>query len=109
MNIVKTTAAALMSGLLIGAAWMPAWPATGATPASINAEVMPAKSVVASLPAAPSWLDPSPVDAAQRKDRTNCKAGQLYSQHDVVGDPEACIMGALTISGGDTIVGGMGQ
>jgi len=40
MNIVKTTgAAAMMSGLFIGAAGVPAWSATGTTSAPINAEV----------------------------------------------------------------------
>jgi hypothetical protein len=105
MNIVKTTAAALMSSLLIGAACIPAWSATGATQAPLNTDVMLAKNVaVAPLPAAMGWLEPSPNDIATRQDQPNCKPGRAYSQHDIVGDPQACIMGALTIGGGSTAV-----
>jgi hypothetical protein len=99
MKIVKTTAAALLSSLIIGAACMPAWSATSSTPAPISANVILAKNVTGSLPAARSWLDPSPVDTAPRPDQTNCKAGHVYSQHDIVGDPRACIMGLVTIGG----------
>jgi hypothetical protein len=104
MKIVKTTAAALMSSLLIGAACMPAWSATGAAPAPISADVMLAKNVTGSLPAPRSWLVPSAVDTTQGQEQTNCKARHLYSQHDIVGDPQACIMGALTIGGSSTAV-----
>lgn len=27
--------------------------------------------------------------------QNNCKPGHLYSAHDIVGDPQACIMGSL--------------
>ena len=99
MNIVKATAAALMSSsLLIGAASMPAWSATGATQASLNTDVMLAKNVAAApLPPTMGWLEPSPNNVATRQDEPNCKAGRAYSQHDTVGDPQACIMGILTI------------
>ena len=104
MKIVKTTAAALISGLLIGAACMPGWSATGATRAPISAGVMLAKNVTGSLPAVTNWLVPSAVDIATQRDQTNCKARHFYSQHDIVGDPQACIMGALTIGGSSTAV-----
>ena len=99
MNIVKTTAAAFISSVLIGAASMPAFAATSATQPPID-EVMLTKSVAGSVPAARSWFDQSPVDGASRQDATNCKAGNIYSQHDVVGDPQACIVNRLTIGGG---------
>ena len=104
MNIFKTTAVALMSSLLIGAASMPAWSATGATPAPISADVMLAKNVTGSLPTPRSWLVPSAVDTASHQYETNCRVRHVYSQHDIVGDPQACIMGALTIGGGSTAV-----
>jgi hypothetical protein len=105
MKIVKTTAAALLSSMLIGAVCTPAWSATGATQAPLDADVIIAKNVVAApLPAARSWLDPSPVDTAPPQDQTNCKAGHVYSQHDIVGDPQACIMGTLTIGGSSAAV-----
>ena len=104
MKIVKTTAAALISGLLIGAACMPGWSATGATRAPISAGVMLAKNVTGSLPAARGWLVPSAVDTASHQYETNCRVRHVYSQHDIVGDPQACIMGALTIGGSSTAV-----
>ena len=39
-------------------------------------------------------------EAAPHRDQMNCKAGHLYSQHDIVGDPQACIMGRVTVTGG---------
>jgi hypothetical protein len=93
-----------MSSLLIGIACIPAWSATGAAPAPISADVMLAKNVTGSLPAARSWLVPSAVDPAPHQDQTNCRARHVYSQHDIVGDPQACIMGALTIGGSSTAV-----
>ena len=97
MNIVKTTAAALISSVLIGAASMPAW-ASSATQQPIN-KVLLTKSVAGPLLAARSWFDPSPVDAAPRQDATNCKAGNIYSEHDIVGDQQSCIVNRLTIGG----------
>ena len=97
MNIVKTTAAAFISSVLIGAASMPAW-ASSATQQPIN-KVLLTKSVAGPLPAARSWFDPSPVDAAPRQDATSCKAGNIYSEHDIVGDQQSCIVNRLTIGG----------
>jgi hypothetical protein len=104
MKIVKTTAAALMSSLLIGVACMPAWSATGTIPTPVSADMMLAKNVTGSLPAVRSWLVPSAVDTASHQDSTNCRVGHVYSQHDIVGDPQACILGALTIGGSSTAV-----
>jgi hypothetical protein len=83
MNILKTTAAALMTSFLIGAASMPAWSASGATQTPLNTQVMLAKNVAAApLPAAMGWLEPSPNDVPARQDQTNCKPGHVYSHHD---------------------------
>ena len=101
MNILKTTAAALMCSLLIGAASMPAWSAADNLAApTAYAEVVPANTVARSLFVIRGGVVPSVAEAAPHKDQTNCKAGHLYSQHDMVGDPQACIMGRLTIGGG---------
>lgn len=38
----------------------------------------------------------------------NCKPGHMYSAHDVVGDPEACIQGSFSgIDGVRSTVGGI--
>jgi hypothetical protein len=101
MNIVKTTAAALMSSLLMGVASVPAWSAANnPTAPTAYAEVVPANTVAPSLLVIRGVVGPSVVEAAPHQDQTNCKAGHLYSQHDMVGDPQACIMGRLTIGGG---------
>jgi hypothetical protein len=102
MSIFKRTATALMSSLFIGTACIPVRAAaTSETQAPLTSNVMLANNAVAaSLPAARSWLEPSPVDVAIRKDRASCKAGQLYSQDDIVGDPQACIINRLTIGAG---------
>jgi hypothetical protein len=101
MNIVKTTAAALVSSLLIGAACMPAWSAANNSGApTAYAEVVPANTVAPSLLVIRGGVVPSVAEAAPHKDQMNCRAGHLYSQHDIVGDPQACIMGHLTIGGG---------
>jgi hypothetical protein len=34
-----------------------------------------------------------------------CKTSQVYSQHDVVGDPETCIISRVTVGGGATATG----
>jgi hypothetical protein len=101
MNILKTTAAALMCSLLIGAASMPVWSAADNLAApTAYAEVVPANTVAPSLLVIRGGVVPSVTEAAPHKDQMNCRAGHLYSQHDIVGDPQACIMGHLTIGGG---------
>jgi len=76
----------------------------GATPTPVSADVMLAKNVTGSLPITRSWLVPSAVDTASHQGPTNCRVRHVYSQHDIVGDPLACIMGALTIGGSSTAV-----
>jgi hypothetical protein len=107
MNILKTTVAALVAGTLVGSACLPIRAmADGQQTAPIgSAEVAPASS--GSLLALPLQLNL--VGAAQRDvpaNHTNCRAGHLYSQHDVVGDPESCIKGMATFGTGGSMVGG---
>jgi hypothetical protein len=45
-------------------------------------------------------------DANTRQPRSNCKF-RLYSQHDVVGDPEACFLGQYGIGSGATSATGV--
>ena len=98
MNIFKTTALALMAGLLISAASMPAGSATGKDQVMI-AENMPTKG------GAPSSLGvPSPVEQARTpyvapRNQPNCRPSHLYTDG-VVGDPDSCIMGDILNIGG---------
>ena len=90
MRILKMSAAAMISNLVFGAAAMPAW--SGTTRAQ---SITPAVEAVASNNSMPvgdadrSWLEPSAANTRPQA-RGNCKPGRVYSQHDVIGDPESC-------------------
>jgi hypothetical protein len=100
MMILKTSVAAVISSLVIGSAAIPAWSGTTTTQ-SVTAAV----KMVASNNSAPvkdadrSWLEPSAANA-RPKATTNCKPGHLYSQHDVIGDPESCVKQVVTLGVG---------
>ena len=64
------------------------------------AEVVPANTVAPSLLVIRGGVGPFVAEAAPHKDQMNCRAGHLYSQHDIVCDPQACIICHLTIGGG---------
>lgn len=90
MKIIQTSSLVPISGLMmILAASIPAW-ATMPASQSVNADVVSANSSDPSPNAGLSWLRPSAANA-QPKSAT-CKPGRIFSQHDVVGDPESCIM-----------------
>jgi hypothetical protein len=98
MKIIRTTAAALVSSFLMGGACIPAWsapPSQGFTVAQAAVPKTTVESAITVLGAPElSRLDSRP-DAER-----NCKAGQMYSAHDIVGDPQACIMGGISGLGG---------
>ena len=75
-------------------------------PAPIKAEIVAAPNTSGSsiLGAMGSIL--KGCDANTRQPRSNCK-GRLYSQHDVVGDPEACFLGQYTVGNGATSAAGV--
>ncbi len=77
----------------------PAWSGTDAKEAPIDAEVLPSSSNVNTLLGLLSSVltstDPNP-----RLATGECKPSQLYSQHDVVGDPEACFRGRYNFGTG---------
>ena len=92
----------------------PAPPPTSRTPE-------PVRPAAAQVPENVSkhQLDPQ-VTAAEfprsnRQPDTVCKPGRIYSAHDVIGDPQACILGKLTVGSAESInlpvsvsIGGMG-
>jgi hypothetical protein len=47
-------------------------------------------------------LAPALTEPARHKAEKPCDKGQLYSQHDVVGDPEACFNGRMGVSHGNS-------
>ena len=94
--------------LLIPSLWFgigaPAWSGTAEQAAPTNAQVMPANpngnTLLGMWNRVLTATDPAP-----RQPKSQCKASHLYSQHDVVGDPEACIKGTYTIGNGSTAIG----
>jgi len=110
MNTLKTTAAGLISVVLIGSASVQAWPASVGTQTTVAAE--------AAVPAFSNYLAPAAlVDQLARKapdastkSSNNCRPGHIYSEHDMVGDPDSCIMQGISLGGGfapTTSVGGV--
>jgi hypothetical protein len=90
MKNIKTASLAITSGLLmIWTASTPAWAATTGSQ-SINADVASANGSGSARDSRHNWLEPSTANA-QPKSAT-CKPGRIFSQHDVVGDPESCII-----------------
>src|ERR1700728_2861544 len=99
MKIPVGIAAVVTSVLVIGTA-VPGWAAMPINdmPVANHAVVIALANGPLSVPV--SSLEPSPALQAARQSPDNCKAGHVYSQHDIVGDPQACIMGTLTIGVG---------
>ena len=98
MGMSKKAIVVLVPSLLFGIS-APAWSGTAGQAAPTNAQVMPANSTSNMLleMLKPAWAG---TDTSLRQPKDRCKASHLYSQHDVVGDPEACIMGRYTIGNG---------
>jgi hypothetical protein len=89
MSIVKTASVAIISGLvMVSAASLSARAAMSGS-GSINADVVSASDPGPAPNAEHNWLMPSAANS--RSQSTNCKPGSIFSQHDVVGDPESCI------------------
>jgi hypothetical protein len=103
MDTLKKTAVVVISGLFISAAALPARFASAQEPAPINAQVQPAGTADHSLLAI---LGSVVSESPRHQAKAPCKSPYLYSQHDVVGDPEACFMGQATFGSGATATSG---
>jgi hypothetical protein len=106
MKILRTTAAAVISSFLMGGACIPAWSAPTNQGLTVAQATIPKTTVGSAITVLGSpefpWFDSRP-DAEK-----NCKAGHMYSAHDIVGDPQACIMGSVSGFGGvRSTVGGV--
>ena len=102
MGISKRAIVVLVPSLLFGIS-APAWSGTAGQAAPTNAQVMPSNSnsntLLGMLKSVLTGTDP-------RQPKGQCNASHLYSQHDVVGDPEACFMNRyITGNGSSTAVG----
>jgi hypothetical protein len=98
MNIVKTASVAIISGLVMVSAASISARAAVTGSGSVNAEVASAADPSPGANVEHYWLMPSA--ANQRHESMNCRPGHIFSQHDVVGDPESCIMQGASLPGG---------
>ncbi len=91
MRVSKKAVVILRPSLLCGLS-VPAWSASSDYAASINTQMVHANpasnSLLGVLSSVLTGTDPAPDQPTQ-----NCKASQIYSPHDVVEDPESCLMG----------------
>ena len=93
MKILKTTTAALISGLLISGGAVPAWSATPVSQGSTVAQTSSTNTTIQSATSIVGYMEFPRIDS--RPDPVkNYKPGRMYSAHDVIGDPQACIMEA---------------
>jgi hypothetical protein len=98
MRIVRTTAAALISGLLTSGVSVPAWSAPPPTSEGPTvAQVASAVQAAGGILAAAEFLG---IQQIRPQAQTNCMPGHMYSADDIVGDPQACIMGSVSGFGG---------
>jgi hypothetical protein len=97
MKILRTTAAAVISSFLMGGACIPAWSAPTSQGLTVAQATMPETTVGSAITVlgSPEFsrLDSRPAER-------NCKPGHMYSAHEMVGDPQACIMGSFSGFGG---------
>lgn len=89
----KRTTVLLGFGVLLGFS-NPVWSADSAALAA-NAQTTPANPQGSSLLGILNAVLTNTATGA-RKPENHCQPSQLYSQHDVVGDPEACVMNRIT-------------
>jgi hypothetical protein len=102
MRISTKAVVILMPSLLFGLG-APAWSASSDYAASISAQGVRANPESNSLL---SLLTPvlTATKSAPGQLGQSCEASHMYSQHDVVGDPESCVMGHYGVSIGQNFV-----
>lgn len=93
MVLSKKLVASALSGLLIAALFAPAFAGdvNSAAPASQSGSTVSGDQ---SLLAA---ISPLLADTKEHKAPTVCKADSLYSYHDVIGDPDACLLSRVDV------------
>jgi hypothetical protein len=87
MKILKTTAAAVISSFLMGGACIPAWSAPTSQGLTVAQATIP-KTTVGSASTVLGSPDVPRFDSRPDAEK-NCKPGQMYSAHDIVGHPQA--------------------
>jgi hypothetical protein len=102
MRFSKKAVVILMPSLLFALGGR-AWSASSDQPVPTSAQIEPANpqdnSLLGVLSPVLRRTDPVPSQPQQ-----NCSASQMYSQHDVVGDPESCFMGHYSFGSGPNAI-----
>jgi hypothetical protein len=93
MVISTKLAAAVIGGLLLAVSYTPAWAGSGGD-SSAAAQSATAPSADRSLVGV---LSPLLADVAPHQAQKTCKPDSLYSQHTVVGDPDACFLSKVDV------------
>jgi hypothetical protein len=96
MRVTNRTALVGLGLMLTFAA--PAWSGDSATPAAHTQDTSANPYGNSILGMLNSVLTGSRTEEPQPEHR--CRPSELYSQHDVVGDPEACVMGRYGFGSG---------
>jgi hypothetical protein len=96
MKSVRTTAVALISGLLMSGVSLPAWSAPPVSEALTGAQVASAKPVLQAADGILAAAEFPRIQQIRPQAQSNCKPGHMYSADDIVGDPQACIMGGVS-------------
>jgi hypothetical protein len=97
MHMIKQAVVVLVPSLLFGAG-VPAWSADSSQVPPVEVQSAPnayGDSLLGMLNSLMAEAQPNPAQAKQ-----NCWSPLLYSQHDVVGDTEACFKGRYTYGSG---------
>jgi hypothetical protein len=106
MSILKKTAVVLVSGLLIGAAR----PARSASAQQSQQPPTPSAVTQTSNDSPSVLLILGMIIPQVEHEVPHCNSSQVYSQHDVVGDPQSCFANVVDTSGATVpAVGGGGQ
>jgi hypothetical protein len=98
MKVVRTTAAAVISSFLISGACLPAWSAATSQGVTVAQATVPEPTIesATSVLGSPEFARLN----SRAEPENNCKPGHMYSAHDIVGDPQACIMQGISGIGG---------
>ena len=99
MAVTTKLATLAMGGFMLVAAYTPALAGSGSSVDQSVASTSPSVATGSVL----SALGFNDVVAHPVK--KTCKAETLYSQHDVIGDPDACFVGKFDVRSGSSVVG----
>jgi hypothetical protein len=105
MVLSTRLAAAVIGGLLLATVYTPAWAGSandttisrGSTFTGASTTTGTSSSVPGADRSLLGVLSPLFADAAPHEAQKRCKPDTLYSQHDVIGDPNACFLNRVNV------------